>query len=164
MPLDGIQDHNNNNDNEIANDLSMAATAIVKHVQSTSAEKRAKLATIEGTPLHNASLLWLNTMLLRITETIHMIEVQLCCIASKSIVLPAALITSHQTAKQELGAESSAITLYIENNSEDDTPARCYAAMGKIQSAREKVESMAIKLTAVIPHGCVDELGDVQQM
>ena len=64
MPLDGIQDHNNNNDNEIANDLSMAATAIVKHVQSTSAEKRAKLATIEDTPLHNASLLWLNTMLL----------------------------------------------------------------------------------------------------
>ena len=157
MRLDGIQDHNNNNDHEIANDLSMAATATVKHVQSTSAEKRAKLATIEGTPLHNASLLWLNTMLLRITETIHMIEVQLCCIASKSIVLPAALITSHRTAKQELGAEASAITLYIENNREDDTPTICYAAMGKLQSAREKVEYMANKLTAIIPHGCVHE-------
>ena len=155
MQLEWIQDDKSNQDNDIANDISMVLPDAVEHVQSESAEKRAKLATIEGTPLHNASLLWLNTMLLKLTETIHMIEVQLCCIASKSIVLPAALIKSHQTAKQELGAEASAITLYIENNSEDDTPARCYAAMGKIQSAREKVESMAIKLTAVIPHGCV---------
>ena len=157
MPLDGIQDDNNTHDNEIANDLSMAATATVKHVQSTSAEKRAKLATIEGTPLHNASLLWLNTMLLKLTETIHLIEVQLCCIASKSIVLPAALVTSHRTAKRELGAEASAITLYIENNREDNTPTLCYAAMGKVQSAREKVEYMANTLTAIIPHGCVHE-------
>ena len=157
MPLDGIQDHNNNNDNEIANDLSMAATAIVKHVQSTSAEKRAKLATIEDTPLHNASLLWLNTMLLKLTETIHMIEVQLCCIASKSIVLPAALVTSHRTAKHELGAEASAITLYIENMREDDTSTICYAAMGKLESAREKVQHMANKLTAIVSHGCMHE-------
>ena len=157
MPLDGIQDHNNNNDHEIANDLSMAATANVEHVQSTSAETRAKLATIEGTPLHNASLLWLNTMLLRIAETFHMIEVQLCCIASNSIIVPAALVTSHRTAKQELSAEASAITLYIENNSEDDTPMLCYAAMGKLESAREKVEYMANMLTAIIPHGCVHE-------
>ena len=157
MPLDGIQDHNNNHDHEIANDLSMAATATVKHVQSASAEKRAKLATIEGTPLHNASLLWLNTMLSRIAETIYMIEVQLCCIASKSIVIPAALVTSHRTAKHELGAEASAITLYIENNREDDTPTICYAAMAKLQSAREKVKYMANKLTAIIPHGCVHE-------
>ena len=99
MPLDGIQDHNNNNDHEIANDLSMAATANVEHVQSTSAETRAKLATIEGTPLHNASLRWLNTMLSRIAEATYMIEDQLCCIAAKSIVIPAALVTSHRTAK-----------------------------------------------------------------
>ena len=157
MPLDGIQDDNNNHDHEIANDLSMAATAAVKHVQSASAEKRAKLATIEGTPLHNASLLWLNTMLSRIAEAIYMIEDQLCCIASKSIVIPAALVTSHRTAKHELGAEASAITLYIESNREDDTPTICNAAMAKLQSAREKVEYMANKLTAIIPHGCVHE-------
>ena len=96
-------------------------------------------------------------MLSRIAEATYMIEDQLCCIASKSIVIPAALVTSHRTAKHELGAEASAITLYIESNREDDTPTICYAAMAKLQSAREKVENMANKLTAIIPHGCVHE-------
>ena len=65
MRLDGIQDDNSNHDHVIANDLSMVATDAVKHVQSASAERRAKLAALEGRALHNATLLWLKTQCCR---------------------------------------------------------------------------------------------------
>jgi len=164
MRLDGIQDDNSNQDHEIANDLSMVATDAVKHVQSASAEKRAKLAAVEGGRLQYASLVRLHGMLSKIAEATYMIDDQLSCIAAKSIVIPPALVTSLWAAKIEMHAEASAITLYMENNREDDTPKICYAAMAKLQSAREKVTYMSNKLTAIIPPSCVHAWGDVQEM
>ena len=152
MQLEWIQDDKSNQDNDIANDISMVLPDAVLHD-----EELAKLATVEGGRLQHASVAQLHCMLSKIAVTTYMIDDQLSCVSAKSIVIPPALVTSHRTAKHELDAEASAITLYIESNREDDTPTICHAAMAKLQSAREKVRYMANKLTAIIPHGCVHE-------
>ena len=148
----------------------MVATDAVKHVQSASAEKRAKLAAVEGGPLRNASLLWLNAMLSKITEATYMIDDQLSCIAAKSIVIPPALVTSLWAAKIDLHEESAAISLYLDklqlvpvawNKRDDVIPKMLDSAMTKLQSARDKIAYMSNKL---IPPSWVHAWGDVQEM
>ena len=170
MQLEWIQDDKSNQDNEIANDISMVLPDAVEHVQSESAEKRAKLATVEGGRLQYAGVVQLHGMLSKIAEATYMIDDRLSCIAAKSIVIPPALVTSLWAAKIEMHEESSAITLYLEklkfqklawDRREDDIPKMLYAARAKLQSAREKIAYMSNKL---IPPSWVHAWGDVAEM
>ena len=169
MQLEWIQDDKSNQDNDIANDISMVLPDAVEHVQSESAEELAKLATVEGGRLH-ASVAQLHCMLSKIAVTTYMIDDQLSCVSAKSIVIPPALVTSLWAAKIDLHEESAAISLYLEkirfqplawNIREDTIPKMLDAAMTKLQSAREKIAYMSNKL---IPPSWVHAWGDVADM
>ena len=170
MQLEWIQDDKSNQDNDIANDISMVLPDAVEHVQSESAEELAKLATVEGGRLQHASVAQLHCMLSKIAVTTYMIDDQLSCVSAKSIVIPPALVTSLWAAKIDLHEESAAISLHLEkirfqplawNKRDDAIPKMLDAAMTKLQSAREKIAYMSNKL---IPPSWVHAWGDVADM
>ena len=109
MQLEWIQDDKSNQDNDIANDISMVLPDAVLHD-----EELAKLATVEGGRLQHASVAQLHCMLSKIAVTTYMIDDQLSCVSAKSIVIPPALVTSLWAAKIDLHEESAAISLYLE--------------------------------------------------
>ena len=165
MQLEWIQDDKSNQDNDIANDISMVLPDAVLHD-----EEVAKLATVEGGRLQYASLVRLHGMLSNIAEATYMIDDQLSCIAAKSIVIPPALVTSLWAAKIDLHEESAAISLYLDklqlvpmawNKRDDVIPKMLAAAMTKLQSARDKIAYMSNKL---IPPSWVHAWGDVADM
>ena len=167
MRPDGIQNEDDEYKDEKSHVRSMTDECTSKAGNTkASSTKRVSIQaapTADGT-LSRQSVVKLDSTANRMNAALCTMEEQLACATTSTYIAPQ-LISTLSMVKSELYAEASSLTLYKENNREDDTHTFIVHAKEKLESAVQqfsvlkkllKAEEMLIRPDANVPGSVPD--------
>ena len=137
MRPDGIQDEDDEYKDEKSHVRSMTEECTSKAANTKASST--KRVSIKAAPAADGTLSRQNVVKLdsttnRIKTALSTMEEQLACATTSTYIAPQ-LISTLSMVKTELYAEASSLTLYKENNTEDDTGTFIQHAKAKLESA-----------------------------